>query len=112
MSLSDKQFEFIKDVSKLIIFCVDRNFKLTGGELLRTKAQQELYFAADKTRTLKSNHLKKLAIDLNFFRNGHLTYAKSRLQFIGDYWESLDPKNRWGGNYTSFKDTSHFERNV
>jgi hypothetical protein len=31
---------------------------------------------------------------------------------LGAYWESLHPKNRWGGNFKSLVDCPHFERNV
>jgi nucleoside-diphosphate-sugar epimerase len=30
----------------------------------------------------------------------------------GKYWESLYPKNRWGGNFSNLVDCPHFERNV
>jgi peptidoglycan L-alanyl-D-glutamate endopeptidase CwlK len=59
-------------------------------------------------------HLKKCAIDLNFFKsgNGELVQDKDSLQEIGNYWESLSKFNRWGGNFKSFIDTPHFERYV
>jgi hypothetical protein len=44
--------------------------------------------------------------------------AKTRLQVYGDYWESLSPENRWGGNFpkwypgSDFLDPRHFERHV
>ncbi|GAF82677.1 unnamed protein product [marine sediment metagenome] len=112
MSLSDEQYRFIQDLTLLFEFCIEHKIKLTGGELYRTKDQQELYFSAGKSKTMNSNHLKKLAIDLNFWIDRKLTYKKSKLQFIGDYWESLSENNRWGGNYKSFRDTPHFERVV
>ena len=31
---------------------------------------------------------------------------------LGAYWESLHPKNRWGGNFSNLVDCPHFERNV
>ena len=59
---------------------------------------------------MASNHLRKCAIDLNFFRDGKLIYDKNLLLEVGTYWESLNPKNSWGGNWNSFKDVPHFER--
>jgi hypothetical protein len=32
------------------------------------------------------------------------------LKPVGEFWESLDTKNSWGGNWNSFKDVPHFER--
>jgi len=31
---------------------------------------------------------------------------------VGEYWQSLNPKNQWGGFWKSFKDVPHFERKV
>lgn len=110
MKTSDKQWEFLKDISLLIQFAERKGYKLTGGELYRTKRQQQYYISVGKSKTMKSKHLSRLAIDFNFFINGELVYDKDKIQPIGDFWESLDPKNKWGGNWTSFIDTPHFER--
>lgn len=114
MKLSDHQFDFIIDVAALIAFCKEHGVKVTGGELLRTKEQQNIYLEQGLSTTNKSRHLKKLAIDLNFFINdeyiGNDKKAKEKLQFIGDYWESLNDLNSWGGNWKSFLDCPHFER--
>ena len=112
MSLRNQQSEFAKDVSSLLVFIHDIGFEITFGETQRTEYQQKEYLRTGKTKTLKSNHLRKLAIDLNFFDKGELTYSKSDLQIIGDYWENLNDLNRWGGNFKNFTDTPHFERNV
>jgi predicted chitinase len=32
------------------------------------------------------------------------------LRALGAFWERLDPANRWGGHWASFKDVPHFER--
>lgn len=112
MSLSDEQAAFLLDACKLIQRATDLGWTVTGGELFRTQAQQEIYFKAGKTKTMNSNHLRRLAIDLNFLKNGQPVWDKARLQPVGDYWESLNPMNRWGGNFKSLPDTPHFERNV
>lgn len=109
MGTSDKQWLFLQDVAKLIQHAESIGIKLTGGELYRTKEQQELYIKAGKSKTMKSKHLERLAIDFNFFIDGKLTYAKEDVQPLGDYWESLRPENSWGGNWKSFQDTPHFQ---
>lgn len=111
MKLSLQQQKFSYDVMKLLFFIHSNNFKVTFGEVLRTKLQQEIYFKNGQSKTLQSQHLKKLAIDLNFFNEKNdLIFDKKELQFFGDYWESLDPLNRWGGNFKTFLDVPHFER--
>ena len=112
MSLSQEQAAFLLDACKLIQYAADQGWTVTGGELYRTPEQQEIYLKTGRSKTMASNHLKRCAIDLNFFKNGQLIWDKQQLAPLGQYWESLNPKNRWGGNFKSLVDVPHFERNV
>jgi hypothetical protein len=112
MNLVAEQFAFLTDVAKLIEFCYNRNVMITGGELYRTQEQQDLYLLNGKTHAKTSNHMRRLAVDFNFVIDGKLTYDKDDLKSYGDFWESLNPLNRWGGNFETITDTDHFESNV
>lgn len=83
---------------------------VTGGELYRTPEQQQIYVNTGRSKTMNSNHLRRCAIDLNFFMDGKIVWDKAQLSPLGSYWESLSPKNRWGGNFKSLVDVPHFER--
>ena len=107
-----EQAVFLLDVCKLIQFATEEGWVITGGELWRSPEQQELYFKAGRSKTMNSNHLRRCAIDLNFFWNGKLVWDKDFIRTIGEYWESLSPKNRWGGKFKGFVDVPHFERVV
>lgn len=112
--LIEEQALFLLDYCSLVRFSVSKGFIVTAGELLRTVEQQEIYVQTGRSKTMNSNHLKKLAGDLNFFSSATGKYIcnKEELQEVGDYWESLSPKNSWGGNWNSFKDVPHFERRI
>lgn len=115
MSLIREQSAFLLHVSELIKKASELGFFISGGELFRTPEQQALHVQNGRSATLNSQHLKRLAIDLNFFKelpNGELklTYDIDELRPLGLFWEGLDDANRWGGNWTSFKDAPHFER--
>ena len=112
MSLSSEQAAFLLDACKLIQHATELGWTVTGGESYRTQEQQEIYFKTGKSKTMQSNHLRRLAIDLNFLKDGQPVWDKAQLQPIGDYWESLNPSNRWGGNFKSLPDVPHFERNI
>jgi len=112
MGLVVEQAAFLLDACKLIEFATAQGFQVTGGELFRTPEQQQIYVKTGRSKTLQSNHLRRLAIDLNFILDGQLCYDKQRLEPLGQFWESLHPKNRWGGHFSSFKDMPHFERNI
>lgn len=115
MTLSDTQFEFLQDVHKLLSYCMSQGWKVTFGEAQRPIEMQEIYVQTGRSTTMDSEHIRRLAIDLNLFKpvgqsDHQYTCRKEDLQKIGDYWERLNPKNSWGGNWRSFKDTPHFQR--
>ena len=114
MSLVKEQAAFLLDVAKLINKATELGFVVTGGELARTPEQQAIYVKTGRSKTMNSIHLKRCAIDLNFFtKDGKLTYDIPALTPVGEYWQSLEPtKNAWGGFWKSFKDVPHFERKV
>jgi len=116
MSKIEQQSAFQKDASRLILEAEKFGLTVTGGELFRTQEQQDLYYKAGKSKLRHSSHQDRMAIDLNFFKksgNGvlELTYNKADIQPLGDWWEKLTPLNKWGGNWSGFIDTPHFQRN-
>lgn len=134
MKLSEKQQLFAYHIACLIHHAFDvHGIRLTFGEAHRTESQTLLnYFgfrvikggplgiqlvkSKKLSQTLSSLHLDRLAVDFNFFINGELTYDYDAIKPLGDYWVSLDHKNRWGGDFNKngvkdgFVDTPHFER--
>jgi hypothetical protein len=110
MTLSDHQWEFLKDIAKLVVFCDVQGYKLTGGELWRTVEQQRSYVDKKLSRTMDSKHLKRLAIDLNLFIDGNYRIDKAAFEPLAKFWASLSERNvsgyDWGWDY------NHFERKV
>ena len=106
-----EQAAFLLDLSHLIQHAREEGWVLTGGELWRSPEQQAIYLKSGRSKTMHSNHLRRCAIDLNFFWGGKLIWDVDLIRPIGNYWESLCPKNRWGGNFKGFVDVPHFERN-
>ena len=106
MKLGEHQERFAADLCQLLTFAMAQGFAVRIGEVERTIEQQQVYYNTGRSKTMDSRHLKKCAADLHFFKNGKICYP----QEIGQFWESLDPLNSWGGNWRSFKDSPHFER--
>ena len=109
MKLSEKQIIFSKNIASLIVYADLIGIQLTFGHAWRDFETQRRMVATGKSKTLKSNHLKRLAVDFNFFINGRVTYDKNKLSDLGRFWESLHEFNRWGGNFKNFLDVPHFE---
>ena len=106
MTLGQHQEMFAEHLHLLLTHAFNLGYRVRIGEVERPVQMQELYVATGRSKTMNSYHLKKCAADLHFFKEGKLCYPKE----LGDYWESLDPLNRWGGNWKNFKDSPHFER--
>lgn len=106
MSLGNEQEAFSRDVCQLLAFAFGQGYEVRMGEAQRPVEMQELYVRTGRSKTMNSNHIRKCAIDLHFFKDGVLCYPKE----LGDFWENLHPKNSWGGNWKNFKDGPHFER--
>ena len=111
MSLIKHQQEFLLDVCKLVQYATEQGFVVTGGELWRSPEQQKIYVQTGRSKTMKSKHLNRVAIDLNIFKDGKIASFKDA-EILGNYWESLNPLNRWGGRFRTLVDQPHFERNV
>jgi hypothetical protein len=110
--LRGAQSAFCQDIGKFIAFAFANGIELTIGEGYRTEEQQKIYLETGKTTVSHSNHQDRLAMDFNFFIDGDIVWDKDRLKILGDYWESLNLNNRWGGFWENFVDTPHFERRV
>lgn len=107
--LLNSQQLFTRNIAKLIEYCYAGGFEITMGEAWRTEYQQQEYMRTGRSNTMNSQHLKRLAIDFNFFKNDVLVTDGKVLYDIGKYWESLHPNNRYGGFWRTIKDFPHFE---
>lgn len=110
MKLSDHQWEFLKDLAQLIQYAESLGYKLTGAELYRTPEQAALNAKSGKGIS-DSLHTKRLAVDLNLFINGEYRTDTASHAKLGQFWKSLNPINRWGGDF-SRPDGNHYERNA
>lgn len=108
MSRVEEQWEFLKDISRLIIW-VDENLSgvmLTAGEFYESPDE----INPEHLRT--GRHPDRQAADLNLFINSSSNYITGYHPMwdrIGNQWKAMNPKNRWGGDFAS-KDYNHFER--
>jgi hypothetical protein len=115
MKLSERQQLFSRNVAKLILYMAESNYACTFGEAWRTPEMAAIY-AKRGTGISHSLHCVRLAVDLLLFKDGaYLTDTESYRPF-GVYWQSLDPLNRWGGDWDGDgevdpgeNDGNHFE---
>jgi len=108
MTLGQKQEKFARNIAKLLQFAFEKGYEVRLQEFMRTLDQQKLYVQQGKSKTMASKHVDKLAGDIYFTKGGVLLQTKKEVQPLGDYWESLDKDNQWGGNW-AFLDVPHFQ---
>jgi len=122
-SLVMTQHEFLMNVAELLKYAEQHGYIVTGGELWRPIEMQKLYVQTGRSKTMQSQHLNRLAIDLNFFSKTHsgtlkLLSRREDIAELGKLWENMNANNRWGGSWRgkiesgryTFIDIPHFER--
>lgn len=117
MTLFEHQQVFTKHFTMLVMKALELEFKTVIAEVQRPVEMQKIYVQTKRSMTMKSMHLQKCAGDLVMVKDGKIC-SREDVKPLGDYWESLDPLNRWGGSWrglveagkSSFIDTPHFER--
>jgi hypothetical protein len=105
MTLRQKQSIFTFLVARLIIFANENGYELTFGEAWRTPEQAALN-AKKGIGIVNSLHIKKLAIDLNLFKDGKYLSNTENHRILGEWWEKQHKHCRWGGR---FNDGNHYE---
>ena len=108
MTLSEKQRKFTVMVGVLIRWADDRQYGLTFGHAWRDTETQRRLVEQKLSKTMQSKHCDRLAVDLNLFRDGIFLTKTEDYKLLGEFWKTLDPLNRWGGDW-SFGDGNHFE---
>lgn len=96
-TLRQTQSEFAALVPRLIDKALALGFEVTLGDAYRDPRVPYGH--------LLSAHKKRLAIDLNLFRNGEYLESTDAHRELGEWWKQQHPLARWGGD---FRDGNHY----
>ena len=96
LSLRQKQSMFAKKVALLILFAYDQGYEITFGDAWAKTGHKTGSF-----------HYKRLAIDLNLFRDGKYLASTKAHEPLGLFWEGLSPQCTWGGRFRN-SDGNHY----
>jgi len=110
MTLGEKQRLFAKLVARLITWAYEQGYAVTFGDAYRDPRVFGLHGEQKGYGKARSNHKRRLAIDLNLFveqGHGNWVYQTSSVAHkpLGEYWEKLHPMCQWGGR---FNDGNHY----
>jgi len=96
---------FILLLPILLDYIHSKGYRTRGGDLYRDprvfgEIGERLGYGHPK-----SGHKRKLALDINLFRNGvYLNKTEDHKEF-GEWWKKQHPLCRWGGD---FEDGNHY----
>ena len=107
MTLRQLQSEFAALVPRLIDKAIEMGFEVTLGDAFR----DERVFGHVGVKLgyghPRSAHKKRLAIDLNLFKDGMYLGTTEAHRALGEWWERQHPLARWGGRF-SIPDGNHY----
>lgn len=104
-SLGAKQELFAFLFPKLLDFAHSQGYRVRIGEVWRGDEQQKANIAKGSSKVGRSLHQDKLAVDLNLFKDSDFLETTEEHRPLGEFWESLHPLCRWGGE---FGDGNHY----
>ena len=105
MTLGEKQRLFTRLIAKLIKHAYKEGYELSFGDAYRDPRIHGMIGVKKAYGHRNSNHKRRLAVDLNLFKDGVYLDASEDHKPLGKYWESLHPDCRWGGR---FNDGNHY----
>jgi hypothetical protein len=100
MKLFELQQIFAVNVAKLILFINEQGHTCRFGEAWRTPEQAK-WNAERGIGIVNSLHCDRLAVDLLLSKDGVWITTREPYIPFGQYWESLNSLNRWGGDWNN-----------
>ena len=124
VKLSEKQIYFRDMIMVLFAWAGLKGYKFSIGEVYRPGelkyecphckreldfSLQDVYIYMGRSLAKYSKHQDKLALDISLYVTGIYITDKELYRPIGEFWKSLDPLNRWGGDFSRLSDPFHLE---
>jgi len=93
-AVREKQSKFVYMVARLILFAYESGYELTFGDAWASRGHKDGSF-----------HYRRLAIDLNLFKDG--AYLRETIDHLplGEFWEGIG--GTWGGRF-KWPDGNHY----
>lgn len=109
MKLSEAQWEFTLDITKLIQYIYEEGYTCSFGDAYRSPMAHGGMGEKGPYGRARSAHKQRLALDLNLFIDGKYLMKTSDHKPFGHYWKGLRSDNRWGGEFSN-PDGNHYSK--
>ena len=103
MTLGEKQRAFPRLVAEFIAWIYSQGYEVTFGDAYRDPRLHGEVGVKMGYGHARSGHKRRLAIDLNLFKNGVFLTSTEDHRPLGEKWESMG--GTWGGR---FNDGNHY----
>ena len=107
MTLRQQQSYFATLVARLIQYAYGMGYEVTLGDAYRSPEEAKR-LARLGAGVVNSLHCKRLAIDLNLFKDGRYLTSSEAHRPLGEWWKRQHPQCRWGGDFAR-RDGNHYE---
>jgi len=107
MTLGSKQRQFARMIGQLIEFAYASGYELTFGDAYRDPRVHGAVGEKKSYSSAGSVHKSRLAMDFNLFKDGVYQTSSEAHRPLGEFWKSLDPRCRWGGDFKQ-PDGNHY----
>jgi hypothetical protein len=104
MTLRQRQSKFARMIATLIQAAFEMGYEVTLGDAYRDPRTHGKAGEAKGYGSPNSLHKKRLAQDLNLFKDGKFLTTTEAHRPLGELWESMG--GSWGGR---FNDGNHYE---
>ena len=102
-TLREKQSRLVRMLAQLIDYAYSQGYELSLGDAYRDPRSHGEIGVHKAYGKAYSNHKRRLAIDLNLFKDGKFLSSTEDHRPLGVYWESIG--GAWGGH---FNDGNHY----
>lgn len=102
-TLREKQSRLVRMLAQLIDYAYSQGYELTLGDAYRDPRSHGEIGVQKAYGKAYSNHKRRLAIDLNLFKDGKYLSSSEDQRPLGEFWKSIG--GAWGGD---FNDGNHY----
>jgi len=107
MSLRQEQSLFAIHLAKLILHAESIGYEVTLGDAYRDPRVHGDYGVKKSYGHSRSFHKKRLAQDLNLFKDGKYLSSTEAHRTLGEWWEDQHDLCTWGGEFSN-PDGNHY----
>jgi len=105
MTLGQQQRIFSLKLAQFIVWIYEQGYEVTMGDAFRDPRVHGAFGEKVAYGAASSFHKKKLAQDLNLFKDGKYLSSTEDHRMLGEKWESMG--GTWGGRFAK-KDGNHY----